>query len=891
LPEAQIIVLFGFAQIVNPEPSMTVMAIADQLKINFHSMKLSSKTKQILVFLFLLCFIFILNVSPQNRVLIGQLEKARIEFDNGDFDKSMYTAKAAVETAKKTNEKQLVSEGLLIIAGSQISLQRYDEAEMSLSEALANISENKINSDHKAKIYIHLAWLWRTKREFAKALDFSKKAVAETPSNNRILGEHYLNFGRILFSSGYDISAIIWLEKAEKNFESEKTSIAKLDNYRFLHLAWSSRLNYQKALYYAEKWVKLAEKSQFKYRYRQALFELSTIQSITGQKNAALRTMEEGRRLSLMADNQYQAGLFLSSLLLNNLFEYDAESADKYLEELEKVSSDGAFSFEILLGKAVISAFKDQYKLSEELFDQLDKMENTSEYILPSWKIIIAKRNKEWEKVIKLNQELLALNEKENFRDGLPAVYLTFAQGYFHLGQIPKSLESLEKTLSLVEEIRKTKNNNLSLGILEIYHDAYRLLAQIKADTPKESFELADFLKARFLKDKINDSRLKNESIISTQTRTLLEELSIKYFEDNKIAAEIERNEKLITKKIPELNLRKPDFSEFNNVQELENSAIISYFFTLDKKLLAFVWEKGKAVRSVELSISEEDLKKLVIKTHQDIKNRVFFKRDGKTIYDKLLKPLTITSKHLIIVPDKSLWKIPFQALSSDGEKYLIEEKLISYAPSASILLEQLKGSKPDRQTLQAFANTSFENRVLQYVNTEASTVAEIYGSKPFINVTVNDFTKQSENADILHFSMHAEVNNEVPLDSFLGFRKFGRDDGRLTVEELFNIKLKKGSLVFLASCDTNNVLSGEGLVSLAWAMIGSGATTVISSGWEANDKSTAVFTNNFYRSYRQGSSAAEAMQKAAIALIKDKSGNMHEPYYWADFTLNGDFR
>jgi CHAT domain-containing protein len=112
-----------------------------------------------------------------------------------------------------------------------------------------------------------------------------------------------------------------------------------------------------------------------------------------------------------------------------------------------------------------------------------------------------------------------------------------------------------------------------------------------------------------------------------------------------------------------------------------------------------------------------------------------------------------------------------------------------------------------------------------------------------------------------------------------------------LTVAELLKIKLKPGSLAFLASCDTNNVLSGEGLVSLAWAMMGSGATTVVSAQWEANDKSTEIFTKTFYSLYKQGNSSTEAMQKASIKLIENKSTNMHEPYYWANFTLSGDFR
>ena len=135
---------------------------------------------------------------------------------------------------------------------------------------------------------------------------------------------------------------------------------------------------------------------------------------------------------------------------------------------------------------------------------------------------------------------------------------------------------------------------------------------------------------------------------------------------------------------------------------------------------------------------------------------------------------------------------------------------------------------------------------------------------------------------------MHAQLDSEQPLESFLAFRKDGTvNDGRLTVDDLLKIKLKNGSLAFLASCDTNNVMSGEGLVSIAWAMMGSGATTVVS----AHDKSTEIFTKSFYGYYKQGSSSAEALQKALLELIKNKSNKMHEPYYWADFTLNGDYR
>jgi CHAT domain-containing protein len=681
------------------------------------------------------------------------------------------------------------------------------------------------------------------------------------------------------------------LRKPKKAFEKEKTNSAKLDTYRFLALAWASKLNYQTALKYNEKLISSTQNTQFKHKFRQALFESATNLSATGQSRKAFANLERGLQASIDANNSNQICNFLNSLLLMSLDKYDVAKARIYLEQLEKYDVNNQFAFEKTLGKAVIAAFTNQAEVAENLFVQLDKMENFSEFLLPLWKIRVAKRNKDWEKVIRLNQKVLDLTLSYNFRDDLPAVHLDFAKAYFNLNQQEKALEHLEKSLAIIEEIRASVNANLTLGILETYHNAYRLLTQIKSDNSQESFELADFLKARFLKDRISNASIKNESTISAQTRKSLEEISLKYLTDENLAAEIEKNEKLITTKIPELNLKKPDLSGLEKVTSLNDTAVISYFFTLDKKLIAFVSEKDKQLRTIELSVSEDEAEIIATKTQNDIKNRIFFKRDGKTIYDKLVKPLDLTSKHIIFVPDKSLWKIPFQALSSDGEKYLIEEKLISCTPSVSILLEQLKATKPNRQTLQAFANSSFETKLLQYVNSEASTVAGIYNSKPVINATVNDFLRMSDKTDILHFSMHAEVENDQPLDSFLGFRKIGNDDGRLTVEELLNIKLKNGSLVFLASCDTNNVLKGEGLVSLAWVMLGSGATTVISAQWEANDKSTAIFTKTFYEHYKQGISTAEAMQKASLELIKNKSGNMHEPYFWADFTLNGDFR
>ncbi len=84
-----------------------------------------------------------------------------------------------------------------------------------------------------------------------------------------------------------------------------------------------------------------------------------------------------------------------------------------------------------MLGKAIISAFQNRNEESEMLFSQLDKMEKDSEFIVPRWRLNIAKRKKDWEQVIRINKKVLELNLENNFRDDLPAIHLDFARAFF----------------------------------------------------------------------------------------------------------------------------------------------------------------------------------------------------------------------------------------------------------------------------------------------------------------------------------------------------------------------------------------------------------------------------------------------------------------------------
>lgn len=821
------------------------------------------------------------------------LPSIRKAFNNGQFDEIVRIAPQVILRFRNSGTHAVASEVGVIQAQALMRLERYEDAVKVLDEALVD-AEKARSPRSVAAVFLSRAWLSRAQRDFPSSIKYAQSALATMPNDPQIKLEYHLAIGRVMYSSGYDIAAIIWLERAEKLSVGLPMSSAKLDVLGHLSFAWASKFNYAKAMEYGERLVVTSEKTEFKYRHRLALYEFGGLLSSVGQERRAKQMRETGLRLALTEKDDYQSCLLLSPLILTSLYKGDIDGAEKHLSTLEQVDRNKRFQFESLLAKAVIAGLKGQKELSDNRFEELVSLKAYSDYIVPHWKAILAERRKDWAGLIAQMEVLRKITEEQNFREDLPVVYFSLAKGHRGLGKQELAIEYARRSAVIIENDRPTGDATLSLSILETYHSVYRLLAEIEEDRNNilAALELADYTKGRVLRDRIENSALRRRKQLDIEVRKRVDILSTRLIAGDNVREELAGIEKSLTLYLPQTEIeRKLDITSINSTKVLHNTAVVSYFFTLGGQLRAYVVENGKPIRVVKLSLSEDKADVLAEHIRNKVRDRVFFKNDGKAIYDKLLAPLSIDAEHIVIVPDKALWKIPFHALSPDGNSYLIEQKMVSYSPSVSMLLNELKQPTPIRKTIQVFANDSFQDRYLVYVNREAAKVGSIFGARPVINATPRQFLSFADASDILHFSMHAQADPVEPLDSFLAFKKQGRDSGRITVQNLLNIRLKKQNLAFLASCETDNVLNGEGLVSIAWALLGSGSSTVISAQWEANDRSTEIFTEEFYKQFREGISAGKALQAASIAMIQNKSIESHEPYFWASFFLLGDYR
>ena len=812
-------------------------------------------------------------------------------YSKGYFEEVAKIAPAQISRLSKSGRVQEASDLAVTTCRTFIQLGRLDEAAQIVERFISDSSLRTRSPGSVVSLYLCKAGVSRSKRDSGGVLENLRLAHSLSANDSKTLAAYQLEVGRTLYSAGHDFAAIIWLENAEREALANGQTSIYFDALRFLSLAWTAKFYYANALSYAEKLVTKSSIGEYEHRSRIAHLELASLLDLTGQPRRSKDLYLKGLDLSTRAKVNYHTGQFLSSLLLRSLYENDIESAKSYLARLETIDKEKQFSFERLLGKALVENFNGNRTLSDEYFTRLANEKGTSDYVLPYWKGTIAEKEQNWKELIANAHHLRKLTEDENFQDDLPRIYYKLALGSWRLGEEKSAREHAAKSLSLFEPFRNATTVDLSIAMMEAHHSVYRLLSEIDVTSdPTKAFEYSELLKANLLRDRIERSMLKPRPDLSDSIRNQLLTTSRNYIDGKENQAGLIKLENGIVADKQTARLQTQDFST-EDLKLPKDVTIVSYEFTPSGQLLAFVLESGKPLRAVKLTVNEERVVKIASETQTKIKDRIFFKIDGKKIYDLLLKPLDLNSSHIVIVPDKQLWRIPFHALSPDGNKYLIERNTISYSPSVYLLKQQLSSEPPRRRTIQIFANDTFNRQKLAYVNSEATSIGKLFGISPRLNATKSDFLKSSAGADILHFSMHAQLDSENSLSSFLAFQPLAADSGRLTVNDLLSVRLKPNNLAFLASCDTSKVHNGEGLISIPWALLASGSSSVVSSQWEANDEATQSFSNAFYREYLDGHSTTRALQRAAVTIIRDKSTGFHEPFYWGAFTLLGDFR
>jgi CHAT domain-containing protein len=319
-----------------------------------------------------------------------------------------------------------------------------------------------------------------------------------------------------------------------------------------------------------------------------------------------------------------------------------------------------------------------------------------------------------------------------------------------------------------------------------------------------------------------------------------------------------------------------------------------------DRLIIFFVG--ATTCKSVTVALSDSAISNQVETLRKALQRQLSIQLSASGLYQELIKPFEqelATTRHLVIVPSKSLHYLPFNVLQNAGGEYLGLRWSISLAPSAGVWLHCLRrGDGLARPNIRQFKVTAFGNPYLgdskwdlPFAGREVRSLQRYY---PLVNTFLNQrasetMVKQQTLSPLLLFSCHGEYDSRNPLMSALLLAGDKQQDGRLCAYEIMGLDMN-AYLTVVSACETGlgTVRSGEEVEGLVRSFVLAGSSAVITSLWKVDDLATAVLIKRLFRYLAEGDSRAEALRKAQQVVFEEINPY---PSYWAGFNITGDYR
>lgn len=292
--------------------------------------------------------------------------------------------------------------------------------------------------------------------------------------------------------------------------------------------------------------------------------------------------------------------------------------------------------------------------------------------------------------------------------------------------------------------------------------------------------------------------------------------------------------------------------------------------------------------------------------------SQALVRRRSLEVAGLLLGPVLprLSQRQLVIVAPDILQYVPFEAL-------LIDRHEVFRVPSATVLA-RLRNRSAGRERLRGLAllgdgvfsplddrlpsGTRGEesgHRRLSYVDDEVRSILERAGNRKVLAATGFDAVPEValEGAvgsfPVVHLNGHGRIDPKRPERSGVLLSSYDRRArprrGWLTAQQVRELRLQ-ADLVVLSACRTGlgREVRGEGLVGLSQSFLAAGASSVVVSLWNVDDRATAALMDRFYDELlHHGRPPAEALRLAQLSVRGVP--RWRALYYWGGFVLQGD--
>jgi len=547
----------------------------------------------------------------------------------------------------------------------------------------------------------------------------------------------------------------------------------------------------------------------------------------------------------------------------------------------------------------------------------------------------------DYAKAIEYQQQHLAIAREIKDRRGEANALGNLGIAYSYLGNYAKDIEYVQQSLAIAREIQDRLGEGKALNNLGV--------AFLKAGNPTEAEKtLVNGIQVwESMRQMLGSNDANKISIFEGQANTYRFLQQVRVAQNNPIAA-LEISERgrarafvdLLTQRLSTGDANSviasaPNQDQIRQIAKAQNATLVQYSIIYDqfqiqgkqvgRESALYIWVIQP---TGEITFREVDLKPLWQKHNASLASLIVGNQEFlavrsrsslgstqpqpnlPTLHQLLIDPIeTLLPKdpnaHVIFIPQGSLFQVPFPALKDASGTYLIQKHTILTAPSIQVLAltrqqrEKLAQKQPNSSNALVLGNPTMpivsaypgepkrQLSPLPGAEAEARAIAPLLKTQAITGAqgTKAAIVQKMPQASIIHLATHGLLDDVRGLGSAIALAPSGSDDGLLTAEEIFDMKLQ-ASLVVLSACNTGEGrITGDGVIGLSRALISAGVPSVIVSLWAVPDAPTSELMQSFYQNLQNNPDKAQALRQAMLTTMKTHP----QPRNWAAFTLIGE--